>query len=79
MKSNDDCWKCCKQQWTDYEPYGTTGREEYFDCSEGCKHYVPLRGDLGHDWGVCLNPESRRCGLLTFEHQGCPCFEHDQM
>ena len=31
----------------------------------------PLAGKLGCDWGVCGNPESHRCGLLTFEHQGC--------
>ena len=79
MKSHDDCWDCCKKLKTDYEPYGTMSREDYSDCSAGCKHYVPLQGGLGYDWGVCFNPESPRSGLLTFEHQGCPCFEHDEV
>jgi len=30
------------------------------------------------DWGVCVNPASPRAGLLTFEHQGCEQFEHDE-
>jgi hypothetical protein len=82
MKNHDDCWECCKKLQTDYKPYGKLNRdltEDYSDCSAGCKHYVPLEGKLGYDWGVCLNPESRRCGLLTFEHQGCPYFEYDEV
>ncbi len=58
----------------DFEPYGKQSREvdEYrCDCSCGCKFYRELDGDLGADWGVCTNPKSHRCGLLTFEHQGC--------
>jgi len=47
------------------------------DCSCGCRHYVPLEGKEGADWGVCTNPRSPRAGLLTFEHQGCEFFEDD--
>ena len=36
-----------------------------------CPYYVPLSGRLGADWGVIVNPESRRFGLLTFEHDDC--------
>jgi hypothetical protein len=61
--------------------------KDYPDCSGGCRHFAPLHvypgdepthptyeGDDG-DWGVCVNPRSHRCGLLTFEHQGCSAFE----
>lgn len=66
---------------SDYEPFGKVKRwekddEEYPDCSMGCKHYKTLSGELGADWGVCINRESRRFGFLTFEHQaGKNCFE----
>ena len=33
---------------------------------------------LSMDWGVCTNQRSHRCGLLTFEHQGCPAFDYDE-
>jgi hypothetical protein len=75
-------WKVCKTLPEDYEPYGTASREEgemwYGDCSCGCKYYLPLEGKLGADWGVCRNPDSHRCGLLTFEHQGCKKFTIDE-
>jgi hypothetical protein len=69
---------------TDYTEYGgEVNRWEdpnrtYPDCSNGCKFFVPLNGDLGNDWGVCSNPESPRAGLLTWEHQtGVDCFTPD--
>jgi len=64
----------------DYEPWGKNERwadptRAYPDCSQGCRHYYKLarRGGepLEMDWGVCASPKSHRCGLLTFEHQGC--------
>jgi hypothetical protein len=64
----------------DYAPYGSTEREG-FDCSCGCKHYVPVHDDstrdASMDWGVCTNAASHRSGMLTFEHQGCNKFEKD--
>lgn len=67
----------------DYAPWGDVGRWKdpalaYPDCSMGCRHahwlHDPKHGkDL--DWCVCVNPESHRAGLLTFEHQGCQWFE----
>lgn len=67
-------WAVVIRRPTDFEPYGFRLREGA-DCSCGCKWFLPLEGQLGHDWGVCSNPLSPRCGLLTFEHQGCPQFE----
>jgi len=40
-----------------------------------CIRYVPLRGRLGADWGVCANPSAPAAGRLRFEHDGCA--EHD--
>jgi len=63
---------------SDFEPWGNADRDQGgADCSCGCKHFIPLEGSIGADWGVCCNPESPRAGLLTFEHQGCPEFEGD--
>ena len=65
----------------DYEPFGTIKRWEdnnknYPDCSMGCKHFKTLEGELGMDWGVCVNRNSHRFGFLTLEHQaGMGCFE----
>ena len=61
----------------DFEPYGGRDRDAEWgpDCSCGCRHFIPLAGALGQDWGVCANPASPRCALLTFEHQGCRHFE----
>lgn len=38
-----------------------------------CPYYVPLKGLLGADWGVIVNPASVRFALLTFEHDDCGC------
>lgn len=67
----------------DYPDFGTCPRESedgatwYADCSAGCRWYITFPAPLGYDWGCCTNPRSHRCGLLTFEHQGCPQFEFD--
>lgn len=69
---------------SDYKDYGgeierfENEKESYPDCSCGCKHFIPLEEELGADWGVCVNPNSERQGLLTWEHQnGYKCFEEE--
>jgi len=72
----------------DYTPYGNEERwadenKAYPDCSGGCKWFYKLQDPnekalISCDWGVCANPKSHRCGLLTFEHQGCFEFEYDE-
>jgi len=71
----------------DYRPWGDVTRWEdpdksYSDCSCGCIFYYELadkdREPLGADFGVCTNPKSHRCGLLTFEHQGCSHFKSEK-
>jgi len=71
---HDKLLKVVRTLETDYEPYGKVERDSP-DCSCGCRHFVKLAGDVGEEWGVCVNSESARAGLLTFEHQGCPEFE----
>jgi hypothetical protein len=74
----DDHWHLhaiCIHLPTDYEPYGYRDRDGN-DCSCGCRWWLPLVAHPG-DWGVCSNPRSPRCGLLTFEHQGCQFFDAD--
>jgi len=65
---------------SDFAPWGERSREEEWgpDCSCGCRWYVRLEPGLQFDWGVCRNSASPRCGLLTFEHQGCRQFEADE-
>jgi hypothetical protein len=69
---------------SDYTAYGgkverwADDNRHYPDCSSGCRHFAPLAGQLGNDWGVCANTSAPRFGLLTFEHQaGYKCFEQD--
>jgi hypothetical protein len=59
----------------DFKPFGRILRDDQPDCSCGCRHFTRLAHDVGEDWGVCINHESPRAGLLTFEHQGCSVFE----
>lgn len=76
---HEDCWVVCRRLPTDFEPWGTRNRDDdpvFNDCSCGCKHFQ-ARSELVGDWGICLNPQSPRAGLLTFEHQGCPEYEHE--
>jgi hypothetical protein len=49
----------------------------YAEQCGGCKHYYPLTGPLGSDWGACTNPNSPLDGQLRFEHHGCDHFERD--
>jgi hypothetical protein len=49
--------------------------DHWQDCSCGCRHFAVLDGPLGADWGVRMNKNSPRAGLLTFEHQGRLKFE----
>jgi hypothetical protein len=75
---HDHLWSVCKSLDADYLPYGSAERLGA-DCSGGCVFYYKLDDRLdesiSNDWGVCTNPRSHRCGLLTFEHQGCGHFQ----
>jgi hypothetical protein len=71
--------KLVKPLPTDFAPWGERNRDEDWgpDCSCGCRHFLPLDGELRFDWGVCANPRSPRASLLTFQHMGCREFEAD--
>jgi hypothetical protein len=58
------------------------GAPETIRTSDLClrrPNYYPLADmpdeTISNDWGVCTNPRSHRCSLLTFEHQGCKNFQ----
>jgi hypothetical protein len=76
-QTHEPLFQIAKMLPTDYQPYGQMDRENFADCSCGCRWYHKLAGTRGQDWGACANPRSPRSGLLTFEHQGCPQFEED--
>ena len=78
--THDDLHGILKQLPSDFEPWGQRSRENDWgpDCSCGCRWFNRLQANLNHDWGVCSNPGSPRCGLLTFEHQGCREFEESE-
>lgn len=75
---HDHLHSICPHLPSDFQPYGQRERNGEPDCSVGCKYFLALPGDLGMDWGVCVNPASPRAGLLTYEHQGCEYFELDE-
>ena len=61
----------CEQQLSD--TWRQTDDPSEWPQALHCPYYVPLEGQLGADWGIVLNPESTRFGLLTFEHDWCGC------
>lgn len=40
-----------------------------------CRHWIPLSGALGRDYGACANSESDFDGTVRFEHDGCDEFD----
>ena len=49
--------------------------EWYWQQCGGCKHWRPVSGDLGADWGVCTGASSPFDSTVRFEHDGCAEFE----
>jgi len=90
QRKDDSLLNLCKVLDTDYIDYGgkitrwLDPDAEYNDCSDGCKHFIPLYNEsykgADLDFGVCTNPKSKRCGLLTNERQaGYGCFEIEKL
>jgi hypothetical protein len=77
MTNQDRLHLCVIKSPSDFEPWGSRSRENDYgpDCSCSCKFFVRLNEELASDWGVCVNHQSPRKGLLTFEHQGCKFYE----
>lgn len=40
-----------------------------------CPYFITLDGVLGSDWGVIINPKSKKFSKLVFEHDWCGCPE----
>lgn len=71
MKPTHSLFTSICENWDDYMK-GMMGTDVYgADCSCGCKFFWDNMG-VSADWGLCLNKQSPRAGLLTFEHMGCP-------
>ena len=39
-----------------------------------CRHFIPLIGIIGEDYGVCANSVSKFDAQVRFEHDGCEHF-----
>ena len=50
------------------------------DIGGGWKRKSVQKGGIrfGCDWGVCIEPQTPRLGLLTFKHQGCEFLETEE-
>lgn len=78
-----ELWAACHVHGLEYEGWVSAQERRaalvhdipLADCSCGCRWFHILDGIRGMDWGVCFNPKSPRCGLLTFEHMGCEQYE----
>ena len=79
QRNHEQLFDIAKRMPTDLQPYGhrapTANGVTQLDCSCNCKFFIRLADGAGFDWGVCVNPQSLRSGLLTYEHFGCPLFE----
>ena len=49
--------------------------EWYGEQCGACRHWHPLDGQLGLDWGVCTSAASNFDGTARFEHDGCDQFD----
>lgn len=47
----------------------------YGEQCGACRHWLPLAGSLGNDYGACTNTDSPFDKHVMFEHDGCEAFE----
>lgn len=47
----------------------------YAEQCGACRHWVPLVGPLGADYGACTSARSPCQRRVMFEHDGCVAFE----
>lgn len=76
LTTDNDMFKVLISKEEDFVPYGRAKRSENppSPTCTMCSSFIALRGNIGSDWGVCINQSSHRKGLLTFELQGCKCY-----
>ncbi|MER7848576.1 DUF3027 domain-containing protein [Kitasatospora sp. NPDC096077] len=55
---------------------GPDDDEWYAEQCGFCRHWFPLAGTMGLDYGACANGASAFDGTVRFEHDGCERFEH---
>ncbi|MFY1655979.1 DUF3027 domain-containing protein [Micromonospora sp. WMMD1274] len=51
-----------------------TQRPWYDEQCGGCRLWIPVDGELGHDYSACTNPASNFDGRVRFEHDGFTAF-----
>jgi hypothetical protein len=51
--------------------------EWYAEQCGACRHWLPLAGEMGNDYGACTNARSPFDKQAMFEHDGCEYFEKD--
>lgn len=67
-----DRWRERKNRDQDDPAY----RDEWYSEQCGaCRHWLPLRGALGDDYGGCTSARSPCDKQVMFEHDGCHEFE----
>lgn len=44
-------------------------------CGQNCAKFMPLQGNIGIDWGVCVEVNGPRGGLLTNKDMKCSLYE----
>jgi hypothetical protein len=44
-------------------------------CGQNCVKFMPLQGNIGIDWGVCVEVNGPRGGLLTNKDMKCSLYE----
>ena len=76
-RNHEHLFDIAKRMTTDFEPWGQRRRDTPTqpDCSCHCGFFNRLEGGAGLDWGVCVNPQSLRAGLLTYQEFGCLQFQ----
>jgi hypothetical protein len=77
-RNHEQLFDIARRLPTDFEPWGQRSRDmpTQPDCASDCRFFTRLDGGAGLDWGVCVNPQSLRAGLLTYQNFGC--LEFDQ-
>jgi hypothetical protein len=71
--TTDQIHKLLSEQFFSNEYKGNAVKQPAFLCP----YNIPLRGTLGLDWGIIVNPASPKFGQLVFEHDSCSCSNHE--
>lgn len=74
MTTQHDVLHALARKRAPFYDHETSKEKELYEHGQQCCHcrfWVPLEGSLGGDWGACVNLDSKRGGLVVFEHFTC--------